>query len=187
MMRPLTLIRHVITSVVREGDFAVDATIGNGHDTELLARLVGQGGCVLGIDMQKTALVATSARLCDSGLQDRVVLVQSGHERLREAIREMGQPLSARCVMFNLGYQPGGDKQLVTRPETTVKALREACHILIAGGVISVMVYPNHAGGAEEAAAVAQVLQELESEGFVVSRYGNACFITRGEGGLLSW
>jgi hypothetical protein len=57
-------------------------------------------------------------------------------------------------MMFNLGYLPGGDHQLVTRAERTVLALQNACELLADGGVLSVLAYRGHPGGREEAQAV---------------------------------
>ena len=56
--------------------------------------------------------------------------------------------------MFNLGYLPGGDHVLVTQADTTVRALRAACQLLRAEGVLTVLCYRGHAGGSEEYSAV---------------------------------
>lgn len=42
-------------SVVRSGDCVVDATLGNGHDTLFLAKLVGPAGHLYGFDVQARA------------------------------------------------------------------------------------------------------------------------------------
>ena len=68
-------------------------------------------------------------------------------------------------VMFNLGYLPGGDKSLVTRPDTTLPALRAALDLLAPGGLVSVVAYPGHFGGAEESEAVEAFLRDLPPRG----------------------
>lgn len=50
-------------------------------------------------------------------------------------------------MAFNLGYLPGGDKQLKTGAETTLRALKAASNVLQAGGLISVVAYTGHPGG----------------------------------------
>ena len=45
-------IQHFIRQQVREGDLCIDATMGNGNDTLLLARLAGASGQVLAFDIQ---------------------------------------------------------------------------------------------------------------------------------------
>jgi Ser/Thr protein kinase RdoA (MazF antagonist) len=49
---------------------ALDATAGNGHDTLLLAERVGEGGRVVGFDVQAAAIEATRARLAAAGPVD---------------------------------------------------------------------------------------------------------------------
>jgi SAM-dependent methyltransferase len=134
---------------IRPGDRVVDATCGNGHDTLLLARLVGDSGKVWGFDLQEQALAATRELLSGEGVLHRVELVAAGHERLAEFITE---PL--RAVVFNLGYLPGGDRQVITVPATTVPALTAAAALLAPGGILVIVVYTGHAGGAEEDEAV---------------------------------
>ena len=46
---------HFIKQHVQSGDFCIDATMGNGHDTKLLCQLVGTGGKVLAFDIQTLA------------------------------------------------------------------------------------------------------------------------------------
>lgn len=155
--RPVLLTQraHVaLASVLSPGDVAVDATAGNGHDTRFLARAVAPAGRVHAFDVQPAALAATRARLASAGLSDLVTLHHTGHERMLEALPE-GLSGAVRAVVFNLGYLPGsGDKAVMTRPETTARALTAARALLAPGGLISVLVYRGHPGGPEEAAAV---------------------------------
>lgn len=51
--------RHFIELQVRPGDLCIDATMGNGHDTEFLCRLAGTHGQVLAFDIQSLALART--------------------------------------------------------------------------------------------------------------------------------
>ena len=56
--------------------------------------------------------------------------------------------------MFNLGYLPGGDHAIVTKPESTVSAIVQTYRLLRMGGLISVLCYRGHVGGMEESLAV---------------------------------
>lgn len=148
---------EVVGSVVEPGDVVVDATVGNGHDTLFLAMCVGDGGKVIGFDVQEDAMSLTRARLDEAGVRRDVCdLHQVGHERMRGYV-----PFEVSAVMFNLGYLPGGDKEVITKIETTMVALNEAMECLAEGGVLSVMCYPGHAGGEVEARAVAGWVEEL--------------------------
>lgn len=146
---PVPLAHLLLGNFVRDGQRVVDATCGNGHDTLLLARLVGARGHVWGFDIQLQAIAETGRRLDEAGLSNQVTLLQVGHETLAEHVTE---PLHA--VLFNLGYHPGGDRSIITQPETTGSALEQSLQLLATGGVILVTVYPGHSGGSEEQSAV---------------------------------
>jgi len=143
-----------LAAVLRPGDRAVDATAGNGHDTEFLARRVGAAGRVVAVDAQAAAVAATDRRLRAAELGDRVALCHAGHEGLA-ALVPPSWTGRVRGVVFNLGYLPGSDANLITRPATTRKALDGARHLLEPGGRLAVVAYPGHGGGLEEAEAVA--------------------------------
>ncbi|MBQ0078805.1 MAG: SAM-dependent methyltransferase, partial [Eubacterium sp.] len=55
--------RHIMELQVEEGDVCIDATVGNGHDTVHLAKLVGETGTVHGFDIQQAAIDATMQRV----------------------------------------------------------------------------------------------------------------------------
>jgi len=156
---PLTRIaQDRVAEVLHDGDLAVDATVGNGHDTLFLARQVGPTGRVWGFDVQADTLARVQTQLNQSDLAGRVQLLHTGHEHLATALPDDARGrLSA--VMFNLGYLPGGDKQLTTRPDTTLQALAASVANLRPGGLLSVMVYRGHTGGQQEADAVADWLR----------------------------
>ena len=48
--------REYMEKILTDGGTAVDATMGNGHDTETLARLVGGQGHVYAFDIQEAAV-----------------------------------------------------------------------------------------------------------------------------------
>ena len=166
----LTFLHRVLADVLRPGDTAVDATVGNGHDTALLARLVGPSGLVHGFDVQAEAIASAERLLAAAGLAERVRLYALGHERLAEVLPEADRGRAA-AVVFNLGYLPGGDETRVTRPETTLAAREGSREILAPGGVIALACYGGHAGGAEETEAVAAWCRALPFAGWRVARY----------------
>lgn len=149
--------------------FALDCTAGNGHDTLFLAQNVGPAGLVLSFDMQAEAIAATRARLDQAGLLQRVRLVQSGHETLESMLPETEQDC-VDAAMFNLGFLPGSDQTLVTRPENTLAALRALLPRIRPGGLYSVHCYAGHAGGAEETREVSLWFQTLPWRSWRASR-----------------
>lgn len=146
---------------VGPGDRVLDATCGNGHDTLLLARQVGSFGRVWAFDVQTSALESTHALLSAAGCRNQTELVASGHERLAEFVTE---PL--RAAVFNLGYRPGGDRNIATAAAHTVAALRQAAELLLPGGIITVCIYTGHDGGQEEADAVEEWSSSLPPQLF---------------------
>lgn len=146
---PVALSHLFVNRFVQPGDTVVDATCGNGHDTLLLAGLAGPEGHVWGFDIQQQAIDSTSRRLAEAGLGQQVTLLQCGHE---EMTAYLSGPVQA--VLFNLGYLPGGDRSLITRPETTSAALKQSLELLAVGGITIVTIYPGHNGGAEERQSV---------------------------------
>lgn len=152
-------VHKAVGQVLKSGDLAIDATIGNGHDTEFLVTL---GANVIGFDIQDEAILKTQKRL-EHRKHLQVVLHKIGHEQMLEVVPDswIGQ---VQVVIFNLGYLPGGDKTCMTRAETTLKGLQDAYHVLKKGGYLSVMVYPDHEGGQEEAEAVSAWILGIEGE-----------------------
>jgi len=153
--------RSLVNSALTPGDTAVDATLGNGHDTLFLAECVGPTGRVVGFDIQQSALTETTRRLREAGLEERVELLLRGHEEMTAWFAESASLPRPQAVMFNLGYQPGRDKSVITRPVTTVIALASALDLLGPGGVITVVLYPGHEGGRAETEAVLSWAREV--------------------------
>lgn len=143
---------HRITDLALEQGprFAVDATAGNGNDTAHLARRVGRKGRVWALDIQPDAIQATEKRLTGLDLLNRVTLLPCCHATIAEQIPEKYHGRIG-AVMFNLGYLPGGDASIVTRKETTIAALESALSLLRPQGVLTVLVYPAHAGSEHKA------------------------------------
>ena len=54
----ITVCSHSLANGSKRSDYAVDATLGNGHDTCFLAEIVGDNGKVFGFDIQKRQLKA---------------------------------------------------------------------------------------------------------------------------------
>ncbi len=160
----LTMAQRWVAERLRPGAAAVDATAGNGVDTLFLARTAGPRGRVFAFDVQPEALARTRDRLNAARAGGErlagVELLCAGHERMAEYIpAELHGRIGA--VMFNLGYLPGGDTSVITRPDTTLPALETALRLLAPGGVLTAVLYPGHPGGDEEARAVERWMAAL--------------------------
>ena len=166
----LDFAHELAAGALERGDVAVDATVGNGHDTVALARAVGAEGRVFGFDVQAEAIESTRARLGEQGLLPIVDLVHAGHEQMPEHLPGAVQG-AVGAVTFNLGYLPGGASDLTTSPNTTLPALRAATAALRPGGVVTVVLYTGHDGGPAEAEAVDAWAAELPQARFRALSY----------------
>ena len=148
--RPTEQAQSWISAALSEGDCAIDATVGNGHDTLFLARCVGDRGRVIGFDVQQVAIDAAQKLLLENQIDAGIVDFHCcSHGLLADHVKT---PVAA--VMFNLGYLPGADHSLITTKDETLVALQAAAQLLQSGGLITVVCYPGHPGGDEEMSGV---------------------------------
>ncbi|NBD27618.1 class I SAM-dependent methyltransferase [Paenibacillus glycinis] len=167
----LGMARRLVKERVSPGDAVVDATCGNGVDTQFLAELVGPRGAVYAFDIQEAALERTRSRIEAAiggtygagapdagGLHEADIrplrLVHASHADMDKHVAEAHRG-SVAAVMFNLGYLPGADQAVITEPASTLAALEAALRLLRPGGILTAVLYPGHPGGLEEAEAVA--------------------------------
>ena len=132
------LAMYLTLAYIRKGDYVIDATCGNGGDTAALAEAVGQEGAVLAVDIQKAAVESTAKRLTEIGMNNVTIS------------EEYFPGKSPAAVVFNLGYLPGGNKQVTTTAEDTETAVRRAADLIRKDGVVTVVMYDGHGEGARE-------------------------------------
>jgi len=166
LLKALEFSHKVVARVIKPGDRVVDATAGNGHDTLFLAKMVGEKGKVFVFDIQKQAISNTRELLLKNDLLERVQLFNDNHGKIVNYLSE-----EVSTVMFNLGYLPGSNKEIITRPETTIEALKGALNLLSLKGVITIVVYTGHPGGEEEWLNLEKFLLSLNSNDFSVLIY----------------
>jgi hypothetical protein len=170
---------NLIREVLRPGGIAVDATVGNGHDTLFLVEQVGPSGKVFGFDIQLDAIASTRAKV-DSCLTGEIAsgkapmqtinltLIHANHADMFDKIPECYHG-GIGAIMFNLGYLPGGDKLIITRTNSTLSALNSASRLLSSNGIITVLAYPGHQGGDLETTEVNNWCKQLDEDHFKVS------------------
>lgn len=160
------LARKIMHYYVKEGYKAVDCTVGNGNDTLLLAKLVGPDGRVYGFDIQAEALSITKEKLVNEKLDERVVLIKDGHENIDEHIYE-----EVDFVIYNLGYLPGGDKEIITKVDTTLTSIKKSLALLRSNGILLITCYTGHKGGLEEKEGVENYLRSLNQRKYSVLEF----------------
>ena len=156
MIDLLDLQKHFILTHLKEGDTAVDFTMGNGHDTEFLSKTVGERGHVYAFDVQEQALRCTTENLKAAGCPENYTLILDSHHNVKKYVEG---PIKAG--MFNLGYLPGSDKTVTTMRETTMPAIEAAISLMDKDAIILVAVYPGHAEGEAEGKLICEYLSGL--------------------------
>lgn len=160
-----------ISQHVHPGAFCIDATAGNGHDTEFLCRLAGDEGKVLAVDIQEAAVLATRERLSHLGLDQIGEVILDSHDRMMHYVPQN----SADCIMFNFGYLPGGDHRLATRPDTSLSAVRQGLDCLKPGGLMCLCIYSGGDTGFAERDTLLPFVKSLDPKEYlvIVSEYAN--------------
>jgi SAM-dependent methyltransferase len=138
---------------------ALDATCGNGYDTEVLCALGFEK--VLGFDIQPRAIAATQYRLAVRDFTNARLVCKS-HLHITEELQQENAQID--CAMFNLGYLPHGDKLIATQPESSVGALNQTLESMAKTGIVTILCYPGRTEGAKELALIKQRLSELEKD-----------------------
>lgn len=176
---------HIVGAYVKPGDVVVDATCGNGKDTLALAAM--NPARLYAFDVQGNAVRETVRLLEENGYGGRlisgckgssagasdpgavIIVEQLAHEDTGDYFRERlddipGADAPLKAVVFNLGYLPGGDKQITTKAETTLAAVRSAMELLAHDGLICLTMYSGHPEGREEKAALLRFAEELDEK-----------------------
>ncbi len=157
----LDLAHDYWSRIVAEGDTVIDATCGNGHDTVFLSKccLGSNGGHLYSMDIQEDAILAAKELLgkeVSMELTERVIFINQCHSQFPSQVR------SAKLIVYNLGYLPGGDKSITTSVNSTVKSLKAALELLEPGGAISITCYPGHEEGKREEEQLLEFVSRLD-------------------------
>jgi len=157
----LPLAHSIWKEHLKKGDFVLDATTGNGHDTAFVAPLIFPEGKLIALDVQSSALEKAKTLLND---QYPIEWILESHASYPEKLEDN----SVDLAIYNLGYLPGSDKNCITTKKSTEKSLFLMLHKLKKGGILSVTTYSGHPGGEEEETFVETFLKSLERNLFGV-------------------
>lgn len=161
-MNALTLVHNTIEKYVGEGALCIDATAGRGFDTLFLKKLVGEQGRVIAFDIQEEALNSTAELLQAEGLSAELVL--DSHENMANYAEEE----AVDCIVFNLGYLPGGDHSVYTHAESSIKAIEAGLKLLKRGALMCVTVYYGGDSGYAERDELLPYLKNLDDKKYQV-------------------
>jgi hypothetical protein len=155
-----THLTHLIwKDFLQKGMSAIDATAGGGNDTLFIAKLIltKNSGKLFAYDIQKEALEKTEKRLkenLDDFLLKRVHLLHKSHE-------DLPKNENISLIVYNLGYFPGGNEEITTKFNSTLRSIENAIEIILPKGLITITMYPGHEEGKIEKDAILNFLENI--------------------------
>ena len=147
MKSMVDLSHEFLKSVLHKQAICVDATLGQGKDTDFfLSQNVHK---VYGFEIQRDVFENTKERFDDR----KICFYNVGHEHMEEYIHE-----EVDAIIFNFGYFPQGDQKITTHSSSSVSAVKQALHLLKVKGRMALVMYP-HESGQEEAKCMEEFLK----------------------------
>lgn len=131
------LSHHIIERFVENKVVAIDATLGNGYDCTFLSGIFNK---VYAFDIQKDACLNYM-----SIKKDNTIIINDSHHKFLQYISG-----NVNCIVYNLGFLPGGDKEITTLVHTTLESIKCGLEILDSGGIMSIAIYKGHDEGLKE-------------------------------------
>lgn len=145
----------------------IDATLGNGHDTAFILRHPAFKGKVIAFDIQHQAIQSSQEKLAGFPVE-HYQLLEASHDQFDQFVSILDYPIVHGAV-FNLGYLPGGDHQMTTRPSSTQAAIEQIANRLVKGGQIIVVIYSGHPQGLEEKQVLLESFTNWSQQEFQIS------------------
>lgn len=152
----ISLISHyIVKEFLKNKDIAIDATLGNGYDTDFLSENFKE---VYSFEIQKYACENYAKRK-----NNNVTVINESHDLLKKYVST-----NVDCIMYNLGFLPGGNKEVTTKHETSFKSIKEGTELLRSGGIMTICLYRGHGEGKEEEKIIMPYLESLPKDQFGV-------------------
>ncbi|MDD2490484.1 MAG: class I SAM-dependent methyltransferase [Bacilli bacterium] len=164
----LNKFKQIIVNNINNNDIVIDATIGNGNDTMFLTNLVTNGH-VYGFDIQKEAIIRTKKLLNNNKIKN-YTLYQESHANMLDKLPQLKNKV--KIITFNLGYLPNWHKEITTKVEATIKAIKISLELLKKDGICLIVVYPGHEEGQKESKEIKKCLAKMGNN-YIINYYYN--------------
>lgn len=148
---------------MKKAKVVVDATCGNGHDLLYLAKRAQKGCHLYGIDIQMKAIKSSKDLLQSNDIAPEVSLtfIHDSHDL---AVAHQLKDKVIDLMIFNLGYLPGSNHEIITKPHHTIDAIKEGLNKLSKSGIITIVAYPGTSEGMDEMKSLISYLSDLEQK-----------------------
>lgn len=156
------LSHYIIKNFLKTKNIAIDATLGNGHDTDFLSN---EFSLVYSFDIQKIACDKYKAKA-----KSNTIIICDSHHKLNEYINS-----KVDCIMYNLGFLPGASKDITTLHETSLLSIKAGLNLLNDNGIMSICIYTGHDEGKKEKTCILKFLEDLPKNefGVMIHKYLN--------------
>lgn len=157
----ITDLVKIIIDQKKDAKIAADMTLGKGNDSKYILENTGVER-LYSFDIQKEAEVKSKKLI---GEDPRFVFHLASHDKVEEYIKE-----GLDLVVYNLGYLPGGDKEITTKYNSTIKSLEKTLKLLNPQGLIIITIYPGHPAGKIESEKLEEFLAQIDSKKYAVMK-----------------
>lgn len=147
--------QNIIKNYCPNSRVAIDATLGNGHDTDFLSSFFD---IVYSFDIQEQCILNYKNKN-----KKNIILINDSHEKIYEYVKD---PVD--CVMFNLGFLPGGNKEITTNYKSTIAGIEISLKLLTSQGIMTIAMYPGHEAGSREKMHVLSYISNLPKKDYGV-------------------
>lgn len=140
----------------------VDATCGNGFDALFLCKIAAESGQVTAFDIQEQAIERTTTLLETNLNFKNYIIIMDSHEVITQYLTG-----KIDAALFNLGYLPFSDKEVTTKPDVTINAIKNILSVLKDDGRVYITTYISHDNG-REIKEINQFLKNLNKKEYNV-------------------
>lgn len=159
MFKYINSFNNIVHNIIENNEInfevAIDATLGNGHDTDFLSTKFSK---VYSFDIQEQAVL----KYRDKNIKN-VNAIFDSHENFKLYIKE-----NVDCIIYNLGYLPGADKTITTNKTSTINSILTGLELLNKNGLMFIMMYPGHEEGRLEKDCIIKLAKELPTKHYGV-------------------
>lgn len=159
MGRRLTDLVKIIIDRKKDIKTAADLTVGAGNDSLYILENT-KVERLYGFDIQKESQEKSKELIGDN---PRFIFNLASHDKIDQYVKE-----NLDLAIYNLGYLPGGNKEITTQYQTTIKSLEKTLGLLNKGGSIILTIYPGHPAGKVESEKIEVYLVGLDQKKYEI-------------------
>lgn len=159
-MRVTDLVKIIID---RKKDIkvAADMTVGAGNDSLYILENT-KVERLYGFDIQKEA-EEKAKKLIGEDL--RFIFNLASHDQIENYVKE-----NLDLAIYNLGYLPGGNKEITTQYQSTIKSLEKTLSLLNKEGIVILTIYPGHPAGKVESEELEKFLAKIDPKKYAIMK-----------------